>query len=59
MEETAGTPKKNIISECDFAQLDKLLDKSPTTSTVAASGIVCFINNKVPEYLETLGRRKT
>ena len=58
MEETAGTPKENIISECDFAQLDKLLDKSPTTSTVAASGIVCFINNKVPEYLETLSEEE-
>ena len=58
MEETAGTPKENIISERDFAQLDKLLDKSPTTSTVAASGIVCFINNKIPEYLETLSEEE-
>ena len=54
MEETAGTPKENIISERDFAQLDRLLDKSPTPSTIAASGIVCFINNKIPEYLESL-----
>ena len=58
MEETAGTPKENIISERDFAQLDKLLDKSPTTSTVAASGIVCSINNKIPEYLETLSEEE-
>ena len=58
MEETAGTLKENIISEHDFAQLDKLLDKSPTTSTVAASGIVCFINNKIPEYLETLSEEE-
>ena len=58
MEETAGTPKENIISERDFAQLDRLLDKSPTTSTIAASGIVCVINNKIPEYLESLSEEE-
>ena len=58
MEETAGTPKENIISERDFAQLDRLLDRSPTTSTIAASGIVCFINNKIPEYLESLSEEE-
>ena len=54
MEETASAPEENIISECDFAQLDRLLDKSPTTSTVAVSDIVCFINNKTPEYLDSI-----
>ena len=58
MEDTAGTPKENIISERDFAQLDRLLDKSPATSTIAASGIVCFINNKIPEYLESLSEQE-
>ena len=58
MEETAGTPKENIISEHDFAQLDRLLDRSPTTSTIAASGIVCFINNKIPKYLESLSEEE-
>ena len=58
MEETAGTPKENIISERDFAQLDRLLEKCPTTSTIAASGIVCFINNKIPEYLENLSEEE-
>ena len=41
-----------------FAQLDRLLDKSPTTSTIAASGIVCFINNKISEYLESLSEEE-
>ena len=54
MEETTGALKENIISERDFSQLDRLLDKSPTTSTVAVNGIVCFINNKTSEYLESI-----
>ena len=58
IEETAGTPKENITSECDFAQLDRLLDRSPETSTITASGIVYFINNKIPEYLESLSEEK-
>ena len=58
MEETAGALKENIVSECDFAQLDRLLDKSPTTRTVALSGIVCFINNKTPEYLESISEEE-
>ena len=58
MEETAGTPNENIISERDFAQLDRLLEKCPTTSAIAESGIVCFINNKIPEYLENLSEEE-
>ena len=54
MEETANAPKENIISERDFAHLDHQLKQSPSISTVAVSGIVCFINNKTPEYLETI-----
>ena len=46
MEETANAPKENIISERDFAHLDRQLKQSPSISTVAVSGIVCFINNK-------------
>ena len=48
--------KKNIISEPDFAQLDKQLEQTPNMSTVAVSELVCFINNKTPEYLENLSQ---
>ena len=58
MHETRGVPKENIISEWDFAQLDQQLDQTPTISTVAVSGIVCFINNKTPEYLENISQEE-
>ena len=52
MEETANTPKQSIKSEHDFAQLGRQLLLKPGITTVALSGIVCFLNNKTPEYLE-------
>ena len=45
--ETKTTPKHSIICECDFAHLDRKLKESPQISSVALSGIMCFINNKV------------
>ena len=58
MEKTAGTPKENIISERDFAQLGRQLEETPAISTIAVSGIVCFINNKTPEYLENISEEE-
>ena len=57
MQETAAVPKENIISERDFAKLDKQLEQTPNISTVAVSGLVCFIN-KTPEYLENLSQEE-
>ena len=58
MQETAVVPKENIISEQDFAQLDKQLEQTPNISRVAVSGLVCFINNKTPEYLVNLSQEE-
>ena len=58
MLETRGVPKENIISGRDFAQLDQQLDQTPTISTLAVSGIVCFINNKTSEYLENISQEE-
>ena len=52
MHETAGVPKQNIISERDFAQLDRKLDQKQNVSTAAVSGLICFANNKTAKYLE-------
>ena len=52
--ETKTTPKHNIIYEHDFAHLDRKLKESHQISNVALSGVVCFINNKTPQYLESL-----
>ena len=54
MNETRNTPKHNIICECDFSQLDRQLKERPQTGSIALSGMVCFINNKTPEYMESL-----
>ena len=46
MDETAGVPKKNIIRERDFAQLDRQLEQKQNVSTAAVSVLICFANNK-------------
>ena len=56
--ETRTTPKHNIICECDFAHLDRQLKECPQISNVALSGMVCFINNKTPQYLESLSEEE-
>ena len=54
MHETEGVPKENIISERDFAHLDRQLEQKSTASTVALSVIICFINKKTPKYLDSI-----
>ena len=52
MNETAGVPKQNIISERDFAQLDRQLDQKQNLSTAAVSGLICFANNNTANYVD-------
>ena len=59
MQETAGAPKHNIISEWDFAHIDRQLVQKPAARTIALNGLICFMNNetlKVPR--KSLMRRK-
>ena len=56
--ETRTTPKHNIICEHDFAHLDRKLKECPQISNIALSGMVCFINNKTPQYLESLSEEE-
>ena len=56
--ETRTTPKHNIICECDLAHLDRKLKECPQISNVALSGMVCFINNKTPQYLDSLSEEE-
>ena len=58
MDETAGVPKQNIISERNFAQLDRQLKQKHNVSTAVVSGLICFANNKTANYLENLQRMK-
>ena len=45
---------QNIISECNFAQLDRQLLQKMAASTIALSGLICFMINGTPKYLESL-----
>ena len=56
--ETRTTLKHNIICEHDFAHLDRKLKEYPQISNVALSGMVCFISNKTPQYLESLSEEE-
>ena len=56
--ETKTTLKHNIICEYDFAHLDRKFKECPQISNVALSGMVCFINNKTPQYLESLSEEE-
>ena len=54
MEETKSAPKHNILTERDFAQLDRRVEQKPGISTVSISGRVSFLNNKTSTWLEGL-----
>ncbi len=58
LRETQGAPKHNIISERDFAKLGAQLLRKPNMSTIAASGLICFANNKTSAYLNGLSEEK-
>ena len=47
-----SVPKTNVVSERDFAQLDRLLREKPNVATVALEGIVLFSNNATRQWLD-------
>lgn len=51
-EETALCKKTNILSERDFAQMDRKFHQKPNMTTIAASGVIMYLNNKTGSWLE-------
>ena len=49
--ETRSVPNLNVISERDFAKLDRLLRKKPNATTLSLEGIILFSNNKTATWL--------
>ena len=49
--ETRCVPNLNIISEMDFAKLDRLLREKPIATTLSLEGIILFSNNKTATWL--------
>ena len=56
--ETRTTLKHNIICERDFAHIDRKLKECPQISNVSLSRMVHLINNKTPQYLESLSEEE-
>ena len=50
--ETKSTPKLNVVSERDFAQLDRLLREKPNATTITLEGIILYAN-KTRSWLHT------
>ena len=52
-DEIASVPKTNVVSERDFAQLDRLLRQKPNASTLALEAMILFANNKTASWLKS------
>ena len=52
-DEIASVPKTNVVSERDFAQLDRLLRQKPNASTLALEAMILFTNNKTASWLKS------
>ena len=53
LRETKSVPKTNVVSERDFAQLDRLLREKPNASTLSLEGMIMLANNKTGELMPT------
>lgn len=50
---TANLPKTNILSEHDFAQLDRFLREKPNSTTLAVESMIMLANNHTMGWLST------
>ena len=51
--QTASVPKTNVISERDFAKLDRLLREKPNATTLSLEAMVLFSNNRTASWLSS------
>ena len=51
--ETGSAPNTNVISERDFAKLDRLLREKTNASTITLQAMVLFSNNKTAQWLNS------
>jgi len=51
--ETKSVPKTNVLSERDFAKLDRLLREKPNATTLCLEGMILFANNKTSAWLDS------
>jgi len=58
--EVASVPKTNVISERDFAMLDRMIRDKPNATTVALEAMILYTNNQTQMWLvqHALGDRE-
>jgi len=49
--EVASVPKTNVISERDFAMLDRMMRDKPNATTVALEAMILYTNNQTQMWL--------
>ena len=50
--ETASVPKINVISERDFATLDRQVRLKPNATLIALEAVIMYANNQIQEWVE-------
>lgn len=50
--ETASVPKTNVISERDFAMLDRQVRLKPNATLIALEAVIMYANNQTQEWVE-------
>lgn len=51
-QETELCKTPNILSERDFVQMDRKSHQKPNISTIAASGVIMYLNNKTGTWID-------
>ena len=57
-ETSVNVSTTNIVSERDFANLDRLRREKPNANTIALEGMILFTNNKTLHWLDNLDAEK-
>ena len=52
MRENKLCKQTNILSERDFAQMDRKVKQKPNISTLGASGLIMYLNNNVKDWID-------
>ena len=52
MRENKLCKRTNILSERDFAQMDRKVKQKPNISTFEASGLIMYLNNNVKGWID-------
>lgn len=52
LEEVASVPTTNVVPECDFARLNRMIKEKPNANLVALESMILYSHNKMSMWLE-------